>query len=206
MKKQIWQFFTDSRRGYDGTRGKEMAEASRALAQRYAEDIGAEYRLETNSVFYASGCHGGPAMDRFQLLEERYLNNYTHRAVMVLSREFRRWLRENCDPLIIEEDAGTDRKAHPEEVHFPCPTQSLMSYFVAKSPYTLTRLHKGFLRGPFFYHFGGRKDDHRIMRYFERYEKLGKRWERTRPGHTRSLLKGLQAEYLRRTTPQPTVC
>jgi hypothetical protein len=138
----------------------------------------------------ASLDHGGLGknVDR-----ERYLADYTHGAVMVLSREFRRWLRENCDPWIVQTD----------EVHFPCPTQSLMSYFVAQSPYTLTPLHKSFLRGPFFYHFGGDKNDHRVMRYFERYEKLAKRWERTRPGNTRGLLKSLQVAYLRRTTPKP---
>jgi hypothetical protein len=101
----------------------------------------------------ASLDHGGLGknVDR-----ERYLADYTHGAVMVLSREFRRWLRENCDPWIVQTD----------EVHFPCPTQSLMGYF-------------------------------------ERYEKLAKRWERTRPGNTRGLLKSLQVAYLRRTTPKP---
>lgn len=257
MKRLVWQFFYDARRAYDGYRGREMAEVSGRLARRYAEDVGAEYRFETNSVFYAAGCAGGPAMDRFQLLEERYdaydqilhldtdvlvsprapdvfrvaegaaiagihrvnpkdlaslehgwlgknvdreryLADYTHGAVMVLSREFRRWLRENCDPWIIEADAGKDREGHPEEVCFPCPTQSLMSYFVALSPYPLTRLPKGFLRGPFFYHFGGSKNDHRVMRYFQRYEKLERRWARTRPGHTRGPWKRLQASTLRR--------
>lgn len=262
MKRLIWQFFTDARRPYDGDRAQKMAEASREFAERYAEEIGVEYRLETNSVFFAAGCAGGPAMDRFQLLEERYdeydeilhldtdvlisprapdifqvaeggaiaginrvnprdiasldhgwlgknvdreryLACYTHGAVMVLSREFRQWLRKNCDPWIIQEDAEKSWSTDPHERHFPCPTQSLMSYFVTNSPYTLTHLHKGFLRGPFFYHFGGKKSDHRVMRYFERYEKLAKRWRRTRPGHTRGLLRSLQVAYLRRRTPQP---
>jgi hypothetical protein len=69
MKRLIWQFFYDSRRTYDGSRAKEMADASRTLARRYAVEIGADYQLETNSVYFASGCAAGPAMDRFQLLE-----------------------------------------------------------------------------------------------------------------------------------------
>lgn len=263
MKRLIWQFFYDSRRPYDGTRAKDMAVASRELAERYAAEVGVEYQLETNSVYYAGGCAGGPAMDRFQLLEERYdeydqilhldtdalisprapdifrvargaaiaginrvnprdvealehgwlgqnvdreryLACYTHGAVMVLSREFRTWLRENCDPRIIEADRGKRWSTQSNEIHFPCPTQSLMSYFVTRSPFTLTHLHKGFLRGPFFYHFGGDKNDHRVMRYFQRYDKLAKRWERTRPGNTRGLFRSLQVAYLRHTTKQPS--
>jgi hypothetical protein len=262
MKRLIWQFFYDSRRPYDGSRAKEMAEASRELARRYAEDVEAEYQFETNSVFYTGGCAGGPAMDRFQLLEERYdaydqilyldtdilisprapdifrvaegaaiaginrihprdrelldhgwladavdrdryLACYTHGAVMVLSREFRQWLRKNCDPWLIDEDARRVAEEPDSALRFPVYDQSLVSYFLTKSPFTLTRLSKSILRGPFFYHHGGGKDEHRVMRYFERYQKLAKRWEHTRPGNTRGLLKSLQVAYLRRTTPTP---
>lgn len=193
--------------------------------KRYAEDVDAEYRFETNSVFYTGGCAGGPAMDRFQLLEERYdaydqivyldtdilisprapdIFRVAEGAAIAGINRIHPRDRELLDHgWLIDEDARRVAEEPDSALRFPVYDQSLVSYFLTKSPFTLTRLSKSFLRGPFFYHHGGGKDDHRVMRYFERYEKLAKRWERTRPGNTRGLLKSLQVAYLRRTTPKP---
>lgn len=62
----------DTNRGYDGKERRRMAVCSANIVCAYATKVNATYMLETNSIFHSAGHHGGPAMDRFQILDERY--------------------------------------------------------------------------------------------------------------------------------------
>ncbi len=235
MTDLIWQFYCDTDRGYDGSRSRDMADASRTLAEKYCARHGLAYHMEDESKFYASGVHGGPAMDRFQLFEERYdeydhvlyldtdvlisprapdifhvmrdvdvaghnhlhgrdavllqdgwlkgavdpvryKKNYMLGFLMIFSRRFRQWFRAHCDPMLIEEDKGKSFQADGIACRWPVYDQSLMSYWLCNSPFSLTPLDKSFGFGPYFVHYGGEKTEANIARYFRRFEALDRGW------------------------------
>lgn len=201
----------------------------------YAMKIGAEYRLVTMPQYSDKQLPGGPAMERFQLLDkeydsydnimyidtdilpsaiapsifevyqaatiagihrphprdmeilekgwlsqavdkERYKDNYVNGAILVMSREFRRYLAEAIDIDDIQCDAGKHWDTHGIEVRWPVYDQSMVSYAIAKSSFQLTKIDSSFIQGPFFYNYGGQKSHSTSKEFFNTYRDLRGDW------------------------------
>lgn len=232
----IWQFHVDTKRGYDGSERRRMTVCSLNTITAYALNVGASYHMETNSKFFVAGHHGGPAMDRFQLIEERYdiydyilyldtdilltpdykdifkayagcdvaghniihtrdaellasgwlrdavdaeryKSSYFHGDIILMSRPFRQWLRNNVDPLEINIDQGKHWNTHGHEVRWPVYDQSLFAYWLSMSPFKLTPLSNEFTVGPNIVHEGGGKSPTTMKRFFDRYETINTQWQ-----------------------------
>ncbi|GAA5203433.1 hypothetical protein [Microbacterium jejuense] len=236
MTNLIWQFHIDANRGYDGPNRKAMAMASAELAALYAMKHGAEYQIATHSRWWANGYHGGPAIERFQLLDEkydeyeyilyldtdilispdapdifaeysgaviagnnqnhsqdrmrleegwlkgefpdpqRYLKNYVNGAILMMSREFRQYLRGVLDVADMQVDRGRYWKTDGLTVRWPVYDQSFVSYWLASSPYALTPIDRSWIHGPHFYNHGGAKTEESMNSYFGRYTELREQW------------------------------
>lgn len=191
--------------------------------------------LETNSIYHKNGVHGGPAIDRFQLLDEkydiydyilyldtdvlispkypdifeahpdcivaghnilhprdeellangwlkheveaeRYRRSYFHGDIILLSREFRCWLRKNVDPMIINEDKGKWWDRDGSSMKWPVYDQSLFAYWLTNSPFDLTPLDSPFYSAPGLIHEGGKKTQQVMERFFDAYNKISHGW------------------------------
>lgn len=237
MKNLVWQYHIDTKRSYDGPHRKKVTMASAATVAFYAMECEAEYRLATHSRWWVNGYHGGPAMERFQLLDEefdaydyilyidtdilvspdapnifsayegcsiaginqmqsrdrdqlqagwlrndfprseKYRDNYVNGAILLMSREFRQYLRGVFSIEDIQEDKGTHWDRDGREVRWPVYDQSMVSYWLAMSPYSLTPLDRAWFKGPYFFNHGGSKSDpEKLEKYFSRYEKESQSW------------------------------
>lgn len=236
MTNLVWQFHIDTNRGYDGPNRKRMAMASAELASLYAMEHGAEYQLASHARWWGTGYHGGPAIERFQLLDEsydrydyilyldtdiliaptapsifetyagsviagnnqnhaqdklrlqegwlkdefpnpaRYLKSYVNGAIMMMSREFRQYLRGVLSVEDMQIDRGRHWNKDGQLVRWPVYDQSLVSYWVAMSPYALKPISREWLVGPHFYNHGGAKTEEKLNTYFDRYVQLREQW------------------------------
>jgi hypothetical protein len=236
MRNLIWQFHVDTKRPYDGVHRKRMAMASAETVAFYAMKHGVEYELAAHPRWWGHGYHGGPAMERFQLLDERfddydqilyldtdilvspeapdiftehsdatiagirqmhqrdstlleegwlgrefpdpdrYRDNYVNGAILLLSRDFRQYLRGVLSVEDIQVDKGKSWDRHRLDVRWPVYDQSMVSYWLAMSPFSLTPLDRSWVKGPYFYNHGGQKTDEKLERYFRRYDKLRQQW------------------------------
>lgn len=211
--------------------------ASSETLSFYAMKYGVEYQMANHSKWWVNGYHGGPAMERFQLLDEkydvydhilyidtdilvsadapnifeeysgsviagihqlhgrdkklleegwlkgefdnpqRYRDCYVNGAILLLSRDFRQYLRGVLSVDDIQEDKGTHWDRDGVKVRWPVYDQSMVSYWLAMSPYSLTSLSSPWFKGPYFYNHGGSKNDEGKLRtYFARYESLRQGW------------------------------
>ncbi|WP_454141896.1 hypothetical protein [Microbacterium lacticum] len=238
MNNLIWQFHVDANRSYDGPVRKKMAMASAELAALYAMGVGAEYQMASHSRWWSHGFHGGPAIERFQLLDEtydvydyilyldtdiliaadapdifsqydgaaiagnnqnhaqdrlrletgwlkdefpdpqRYLKNYVNGAILMMSRELRQYLRGVLSVDDMQVDRGLHWKNDGLKVTWPVYDQSLLSYWLAVSPYSLTPIDRAWIHGPHFYNHGGPKTEENLAKYFARYSDLREQWAR----------------------------
>lgn len=236
MTNLIWQYHVDANRKYDGPDRKKMAMASAELATLYAMKHGAEYQIASHSRWWSEGYHGGPAIERFQLLDEkydvydyvlyldtdilispdapnifeeyagavvaannqnhsqdklrltdgwlksefpdpqRYLKSYANGAILLMSREFRQYLRGVLDVADMQVDVGRHWTRDGMLVRWPVYDQSLLSYWLAMSPYTLKGIDRSWIYGPHFYNHGGPKTEENLQRYFDRYKALRDQW------------------------------
>jgi hypothetical protein len=238
MKNLVWQFHINlNREKYDGGMRRQMTYCSMATASLYAAKHGAEYELCTNSTWHASGVRGGPAMDRFQLMEPRYdsydyilyldtdillhpkatnlfgaipegtdiaADNWLHKydrelletgwlsqitdkedykksaiqgGIILMSREFRQWFRENCDPKEISCDIGKKWPADKDTIKWPVYDQSLMSYYIHKSPFSLFNINtKEILNRNQIIHLHGQKSTEQSLTYYEKFSEIISAW------------------------------
>ncbi|SDT47323.1 TylF/MycF/NovP-related O-methyltransferase [Microlunatus soli] len=245
MRNLIWQYHIDTKRSYDGVHRKRMAMASSETVAFYAMKYGVEYEMASHSRWWKNGYHGGPAMERFQLLDERfdvydqilyidtdilvspdapnifdeyadatiaglhqthrrditllqegwlrtefpdparYRASYVNGAILVMSRDFRQYLRGVLRVEDIQVDKGTHWDRDGINVRWPVYDQSMVSYWLAMSPFDLTSLDRAWFKGPHFYNHGGPKTDESLHRYFSRYDTLREQWiPRGYPGTT----------------------
>lgn len=236
MRNLIWQYHTDTKRSYDGIHRKRMAMASAETVSFYAMKYGAEYEMASHSRWWRNGYHGGPAMERFQLLDQRfddydqilyidtdilvspdapnifeeyadatiaglhqthrrditllqegwlhnefpdparYRASYVNGAILLMSRDFRQYLRGVLDVDDIQVDKGTYWDRDGINVRWPVYDQSMVSYWLAMSPFSLTSLAREWVKGPHFYNHGGPKTEESLQRYFSRYDTLRQQW------------------------------
>lgn len=237
----IWQFHMDiNRPGYDGTHRREMALCSSIQAALYAARDGAAYEFCEESKWHARGIRGGPAMERFQLMEERYDKydyilyldtdilihplakslfsavtdvstnvdiaavNWCHRydrdllekgwlatiedkqryldsaiqgGIILMSRNFRQWFRENCDPEEIAVDVGKKWPQDMSTLRWPVYDQSLMSYYIYRSPFKLLNLNqREFMDRNQVVHIHGRKEPKQVAQYFAKFGEFASAW------------------------------
>lgn len=237
MRNLIWQYHIDTKRPYDGPHRKKVTMASAETVAFYAMKIEAEYELANHSQWWVNGYHGGPAMERFRILDPQYdvydyimyidtdilisseapnifeeyegvavaginqmqrrdreqlergwlhndfpnpdvyRKNYVNGAIMVMSREFRQYLRGVLSVEDIQEDRGTHWDRNGIDVRWPVYDQSMVSYWLAMSPFTLKPLSASWFKGPYFYNHGGTKNDLDTLRtFFKRYEEVHRAW------------------------------
>lgn len=236
MRNLIWQFHVDTKRSYDGVHRKRMAMASAQTVALYAMKYGAEYEMAGHPRWWGNGYHGGPAMERFQLLDEqfdvydmimyidtdilispeapnifeeyadatiaglhqthrrditlleegwlrnefpdpaRYRASYVNGAILLMSRDFRQYLRGVLRVDDIQVDKGTHWDRDGIKVQWPVYDQSMVSYWLAMSPFSLTSLDRPWVKGPYFYNHGGPKTEESLERYFTRYDTLREQW------------------------------
>lgn len=237
MRNLIWQYHIDTQRTYDGPHRKRVSMASAKTVLFYAMKYGVEYQMANHSNWWVNGYHGGPAMERFQILDERYdvydyilyidtdilisdgapnifeeyggatvagINqmhsrdkalltegwlksefedpkryhqNYVNGAILLLSREFRQYLRGVFSIEDIQEDKGTHWDRNGLTVRWPVYDQSMVSYWLAMSPYSLTPIAPQWYRGPYFFNHGGTKNDtEKLQRYFSRHTEISETW------------------------------
>ena len=108
--------------------------------------------------------------------EVKYRKSYFHGDIILLSREFRRWLRNNVDPMIVDEDKGKWWDRDNISMKWPVYDQSLFAYWLTKSPYDLTPLDPSFYSAPGLIHEGGKKTDQVMERFFNVYKKISGEW------------------------------
>jgi hypothetical protein len=239
VRNLIWQYHIDTKRSYDGPARKQMAMASANTVMFYAMKYGVEYEMACHSRWYANGYHGGPAIERFQLLDEafdawdyilyldtdilvspnapnifeeyagatiaglnqmqsrdatllqegwlksefpdplQYRQNYVNGAILLLSREFRQYLRGVLSVEDLQVDKGMHWNRDGIAVRWPVYDQSLVSYWLAMSPYSLSKIAPPWYKGPHFYNHGGPKTDENLAKYFSRYASLREEWLRS---------------------------
>lgn len=237
MRNLIWQYHIDTNRKYDGPHRKMVTMASAETVAFYAMKYGAEYKMASHSRWWVNGYHGGPAMERFQLLDEeydvydnilyidtdilisndapnifdeysgasiagihqmhsrdrtlleegwlknefpnpqRYRDSYVNGAILMLSRGFRQYLRGVLSVEDIQDDKGTHWDRNGTDVRWPVYDQSMVSYWLAMSPFSLTPIAAPWFKGPYFYNHGGSKNDvEKLRRYFTRYQEIRESW------------------------------
>ncbi|SNS00991.1 hypothetical protein SAMN05192560_2209 [Methylobacillus rhizosphaerae] len=236
MRNLIWQYHIDTKRAYDSPHRKKMAMASSETVAFYAMKHGVDYMMAHHSKWWVNGMHGGPAMERFQLLEEafdewdyilyldtdilispeapnifdtyvgadiagikqghqrdktliaegwlhnefpdpaRYHDNYTNGAILMLSREFRQYLRGVLQVHDIQVDKGTHWERDGVKVRWPVYDQSMVSYWLAMSPFSLTPVDKVWFKGPHFFNHGGPKTPENLRKYFGKYHEIRDQW------------------------------
>ncbi|MCJ8139539.1 hypothetical protein [Falsirhodobacter halotolerans] len=232
----IWQYHIDTKRSYDSPHRKKMAMASAETVSAYAMKLNADYEMANHSKWWVNGMHGGPAMERFQILEERYdvydhilyldtdiliaptapsifeeyatadlagikqghqrdkalmengwlksefpnasryHNNYTNGAILMMSRDFRQYLRGVFSPLDIQEDKGTHWDRDGIKVRWPVYDQSMVSYWIAMSPFSSTPIDRAWFKGPHFFNHGGPKTEENLKKYFDKYYEIREQW------------------------------
>ncbi len=241
MKNLIWQFHIDlNRPDYDGGLRREMTYFSMSTVSLYSAMVGADYELCTNSKWHLAGVRGGPAMERFQLMGEKYdkydyilyldtdilmhprsvdlfssvpsethiaADNWIHKydtellesgwlskqgstfvsryresaiqgGIILMSREFRRWFRNSCDPTEISCDEGLKWPDNRDRIKWPVYDQSLMSYYITISPFTLFNINrKDILNRNHIVHMHGKKSNPDIQyQYIERSAEMMSAW------------------------------
>jgi glycosyltransferase involved in cell wall biosynthesis len=237
MKNLVWQFHIDLNRAkYDGQMRKQMTYCSMATVAQYAAKYGAEYELCTKSKWHSRGIRGGPAMDRFQLIEEKYdefdyilyldtdilihpdavnlflavpdgteiaADNWVHKydrdllevgwlksvnkdrynnsaiqgGIILMSRDFRKWLRDNCNPEEVDCDKGLSLPKDKETIKWPVYDQSLMSYYIYSSPFNLFNINKkDILNRNLIVHMHGNKTIEQQVKYFSKYSEFSAAW------------------------------
>lgn len=236
MRNLIWQYHIDTKRQYDLPHRKMMAMASAETASFYAMKYGCDYQMGHYSKWWVNGMHGGPAMERFQLIGEeydawdyvlyldtdilvspdapnifdiyegadlaginqghkrdkslleggwllnefpdpsRYHNNYANGAILLMSRDFRQYLRGVLTPEDIEVDKGTHWNRDGMKVRWPVYDQSMVSYWLSMSPFSISAIDKFWFKGPYFFNHGGEKTDANLKKYFSKYHELRNQW------------------------------
>ncbi|MEA5443276.1 hypothetical protein VB739_11995 [Cyanobium gracile UHCC 0281] len=106
----------------------------------------------------------------------KYIENYVNGAILLMSREFRAYLIETINIDDIQCDAGKHWDTHGIDVKWPVYDQSMVSYAIAISSFTLSRVNETFIKGPYFFNYGGQKSHSTSKEFFERYRSLRDDW------------------------------
>jgi len=112
---------------------------------------------------------------------DKYKASYTHGCMMVLSREFRQWVRNNMNLMQINEDKGKQWPQDKQSIKWPVFDQSLISYWITMSPFSMTCIDSKFEHGPYMYHIGGQKSNALYYYYYGLYKAAYKRWMNFNP-------------------------
>jgi hypothetical protein len=81
--------------------------------------------------------------------------------------------------MVINEDAGKSWKVDGIKVKWPMYEQSMLSYWMAISFYSLTPLPSEFTDPPNFIHEGGMKNENKMRRFFATYDEVHREWLRS---------------------------